>query len=415
MSDEVLIRAEGVGKKFCRDLKTSLKYGVLDITADVLGKPRTHELRPKEFWAVQDVDFELRRGECLGLIGHNGAGKTTLLRMLNGLIKPDRGRIEVRGSVGALIALGAGFNPILTGRENIYINASILGLGKAEVDARLEEVIDFSEIGQFIDSPVRNYSSGMNVRLGFSVAALLLRPDILFLDEVLAVGDLAFKIKCLNLMRTIMDRTACVFVSHSMPLVSNFCTHVQLMDQGRFLGTPNDPMAEAIMKYVAMAPTLKTVMGKDQVKMAVVLDTSRNRNAAGIDEVQQGDELVVSVDCELHDESKIFFVMQTQGTTPLIYYMIMEKGTEKLFPPGRHRFKVALGKAEFNAGKFGLAVNVRRVADKKLLYKHEGIVDLLVSSDFVTWPHLVKKVQLAGMEVLSAEPAAHIGAGHGSH
>ena len=128
MDKDILIKVENVSKKFCKDLKTSLKYGVMDLTSEIFGKNSNHNLREKEFWAVKDVSFELRRGECLGLIGKNGAGKTTLLRMLNGLIKPDRGRIEMKGRLGARIARGAGINPTLTGRANIYVKASVLGL-----------------------------------------------------------------------------------------------------------------------------------------------------------------------------------------------------------------------------------------------------------------------------------------------
>ena len=193
-----LVRVEGVSKIFCRSLKRSLHYGLIDSLSDILpvGKRKYHEngepiLRKEEFWAVKDVSFELRRGECLGLIGRNGAGKTTLLKMLNGLIKPDKGRIEMRGRMGALIALGAGFNPILTGRENIYVNGSISGLSKKEIEDKIEEIIDFSEIREFIDTPVQSYSSGMPVRLGFAIATAL-NPDILLLDEVLAVGDTHF-------------------------------------------------------------------------------------------------------------------------------------------------------------------------------------------------------------------------------
>ena len=140
MADEVLVRVEHVAKKFCRDLKTSLWYGVKDLGAEFIGKNKEEDiqLRPKEFWAVKDVNFELKRGECLGLIGRNGAGKSTLLKMLNGLIKPDKGRIEMYGRIGALIELGAGFNPILTGRENIYNNGSVLGLNKKEIDGLLD-------------------------------------------------------------------------------------------------------------------------------------------------------------------------------------------------------------------------------------------------------------------------------------
>ena len=164
-SRDSLVQVKGVSKKFCRDLKKSLWYGVRDIAAELnpfqsrneesgdkqfeAGKsisPIYQALREGEFWAVKDVSFELRRGECLGLIGRNGAGKTTLLKMLNGLIKPDHGRIEMHGRVGALIALGAGFNPILTGRENIYVNGAVLGLTKREIDEKVDEIIDFAEI-----------------------------------------------------------------------------------------------------------------------------------------------------------------------------------------------------------------------------------------------------------------------------
>ncbi|HIP72872.1 MAG TPA: ABC transporter ATP-binding protein, partial [Anaerolineae bacterium] len=192
---DILVNVENVSKKFCRNLKRSLWYGVKDVGAEMFGRGSERiELRSQEFWAVKDVSFQLKRGETLGLIGHNGAGKTTMLRMLNGLIKPDTGRITVRGRIQALIALGAGFNPVLTGRENIYVNASVLGISKAETDRRFDQIVDFSGIEEFIDTPVQSYSSGMVVRLGFSIAAHL-EPDILLVDEVLAVGDLAFKTK----------------------------------------------------------------------------------------------------------------------------------------------------------------------------------------------------------------------------
>ncbi|MEX0802088.1 MAG: ABC transporter ATP-binding protein [Candidatus Binatia bacterium] len=265
---EVLVKVEGVSKKFCRSLKRSLWYGVCDIGAELnpfrrrVAEVEGHELRvtsqnqgaeggsilpatshplpatssglrPGEFWAVNDVSFELRRGECLGLIGHNGAGKTTLLKMLNGLIKPDRGRIEMNGRVGALIALGAGFNPILTGRENIYINGSVLGLSKKEIDGKIDEIIDFAEIGEFIDMPVQNYSSGMQVRLGFAVATAL-DPDILILDEVLAVGDMHFQAKCLNTIGRMRQKgVAFILVTHNMLNVTRHCDRVAYMKRGR--------------------------------------------------------------------------------------------------------------------------------------------------------------------------------------
>ena len=229
---EVLIKAEGVSKKFCKDLKTSLKYGVQDLVANIKGNKNERLLRDKEFWAVKDINFELRRGECLGLIGHNGAGKSTLLKILNGLIKPDAGKVTIKGRVGALIELGAGFNPILSGRENIYNNGAILGFTKKEIEAKVEEIIDFAEIREFIDMPVQNYSSGMKVRLGFAVAAQM-EPDVLIIDEVLAVGDVGFRIKCMNRISELLNDCAVILVSHSMPQIARICTNGLLLDKGQ--------------------------------------------------------------------------------------------------------------------------------------------------------------------------------------
>jgi lipopolysaccharide transport system ATP-binding protein len=235
---DILVKVEGLSKKFCTDLKTSLWYGVKDLAANIFGNKAQRTLRDKEFWAVKDINFELRRGECLGLIGHNGAGKSTLLKILNGLINPDEGKVTIHGRVSALIELGAGFNPILTGRENIYNNGAVLGFSKAEIDAKIEEIIDFSEIREFIDMPVQNYSSGMKVRLGFAVAAQM-EPDVLIIDEVLAVGDLGFVLKCFKTIDQILPKTALIFVSHNMPMVSRICNKIILMDKGqaKFQGT----------------------------------------------------------------------------------------------------------------------------------------------------------------------------------
>ena len=216
---EVLIKVENLSKKFCRDLKKSLWYGLKDTASDIFNfdnkEKELPQLRDGEFWANQNISFEVKRGESLGLIGYNGAGKTTLLKMLNGLIKPDTGSIEMHGKVGALIALGAGFNPILTGRENINVNGSILGLHKKEIEGKLDEIIDFAELEAAIDAPVRTYSSGMQVRLGFAIAAVIIKPKILLLDEVLAVGDFKFRAKCLSRVNKLKQSgTSLILVSH---------------------------------------------------------------------------------------------------------------------------------------------------------------------------------------------------------
>ena len=235
MSQSPVVVVDRVSKKLCRRLRYSLWYGLTDLAAELTARERGEDLRLRyaEFLAVDDVSLELRPGECLGLVGHNGAGKTTLLKMLNGLIRPDKGRITMLGRVGALIELGTGFSQVLTGRENIYVNGAVLGFSKKEIDAKFDKIVDFAELGEAIDAPVQTYSSGMYVRLGFAVAAQL-NPDIFLVDEILAVGDVAFRMKCfqyfLDLKRA--DRTI-VVVSHNMIDINRVCDRVVVLDVGR--------------------------------------------------------------------------------------------------------------------------------------------------------------------------------------
>lgn len=245
-----LVRVEHVSKKFCRSLRRSLWYGLRDLGDELAGGSGANRLhlRKDEFLAIDDVSFELRRGECLGLIGANGAGKSTLLKMLNGLVRPDAGRIEIRGRVGALIELGAGFNPILTGRENVYVNGAVLGLTRDEIDESFDEIVLFAGLHEFIDSPIQSYSSGMRVRLGFSIAAHL-EPDVLLLDEVLAVGDEAFRAKCIARVAEIRRHAAVIFVSHQIPLVSRLCSKVLVLRRGQQLCLSSD-LQEGFAAYL---------------------------------------------------------------------------------------------------------------------------------------------------------------------
>ena len=245
MMPETLIEVRGLGKKFCRNLKRSLWYGMKDIASEIMGRSRSRaKLRNDEFWVLEDVSFDLKKGELIGLIGPNGAGKTTLLKLLAGLIKPDSGVITIRGRVQALIALGAGFNPILTGRENVYVNGAILGFSKRDLDSIFDDIVAFSEIGEFIDMPVQSYSSGMHVRLGFSVAVNL-KPDILIVDEVLAVGDASFRRKARNkMMELLHSGISVIFVSHNMPLISSLTSRcIYLKDHGIKMVGPSDEVA----------------------------------------------------------------------------------------------------------------------------------------------------------------------------
>jgi lipopolysaccharide transport system ATP-binding protein len=266
-NQEVLVKVEGLSKKFCKSLKKSLKYGMYDLAANLRGKDSSDALRPDEFWALKDINFELKRGECLGLIGHNGAGKSTLLKILNGLINPDHGKVTMRGRVGALIELGAGFNGVMTGRENIYNNGAVLGFTREEIDSKVEEIIEFAEIREFIDMPVRNYSSGMKVRLGFSVAAQM-EPDILIIDEVLAVGDAGFRAKCFNVLEKLINKCAVIIVSHSMPQISRICTDLILLNGGSISVHEKDNLGPAIEGYYKIVgKTDKTEIGSGKAKI----------------------------------------------------------------------------------------------------------------------------------------------------
>ena len=190
---------------------------------------------PREFWALREVSFQVRRNEVLGIIGNNGAGKSTVLKLLSSITMPSSGEITINGRLSALIEMGSGFHPELTGRENIYLSGSILGMRRREIARNLDSIIDFAGVSQFIDTPVKRYSSGMYVRLGFSIAAHL-HPDILLLDEVLAVGDTAFQGKCLRRIAELKDNgTTIVFISHDMTSVERLCDRVLLLDHGRII------------------------------------------------------------------------------------------------------------------------------------------------------------------------------------
>lgn len=248
MSDNWAIRAQGVSKKFGLTLRQSMKYGLRDSVRKLAGRSSTTDvLREGEFWAVNDVSFQLNGGEALGIMGVNGCGKTTLLRILNGVYAPDKGRIQIRGRVGALIAAGAGFAPMLTGRENVYVNGALLGLSTREIDGLMDEIIAFSELDHFIDLPVRNYSSGMYVRLGFAIAALS-RPDVLLMDEVLAVGDLNFQKKCFDhILQLKRQGAAIILVSHSPGAIWSVCDRGLFMNRGSVL--VDGPAEETIRAY----------------------------------------------------------------------------------------------------------------------------------------------------------------------
>ena len=232
---EVIVSFSHVSKKFCRHLRRSMAYGLLDLSRNFVGlKAQNNDLRRDEFWAISDLSFEMRRGDALGVIGLNGSGKTTLLRLLAGIFPPDQGEIMVKGRVGTLISMGAGFHPYMTGRENIYINGSILGLNREELDTHFDDIVDFAEVGDFLDAPVSTYSSGMRIRLGFAIATAVI-PDILLLDEIFAVGDVVFRQRCFEHIQRIIDDAAVILVSNRPEFVEMLCNRALWLDKGKIV------------------------------------------------------------------------------------------------------------------------------------------------------------------------------------
>jgi len=229
-----MLKVDKLYKKFTTSIHSSMINGFADVANVFLGKSNNKDmLRKNEFWSLQDINFSLDAGDSLGIIGENGSGKTTLLRILNGVYPPDRGSVRVNGSIGALIAIGAGFHPHMSGRENIKLNGTILGMNKNELANSFDSIVDFADIGSFLDAPVATYSSGMTVRLGFAIA-IHSKCDILIADEVLAVGDLRFTLKCYRAIAEYRKAGGTlVLVSHSMQLVRNTCKKTLWLDKGK--------------------------------------------------------------------------------------------------------------------------------------------------------------------------------------
>jgi len=253
MDSEVVIKVDNLSKKFCRSIKRSMLYGSMDVARSMLGLSTDRaRLRKHEFWSLKDISFEIKRGETFGLVGANGSGKSTLLRMINGIFPPDVGSISVKGRIGALIAVGAGFHPHMTGRENIFLNGTVLGMTKEEIADKMDDIIEFAEIGEFLDAPVSTYSSGMYVRLGFAIA-IHSNPDIVLVDEILAVGDAKFQRKCLDKIREMRNKgTTFILVSHNMQNIEAICDRAVLIDRGcqLMIGTPQEiiPVYELLLQ-----------------------------------------------------------------------------------------------------------------------------------------------------------------------
>jgi lipopolysaccharide transport system ATP-binding protein len=283
MSDYSL-RVDHVFKRFRRgERHDSLRDLIPSLVKRAVRRDRERALAPEEFWVLNDISFELGKGETLGIIGHNGAGKSTMLKHLSGIMEPTRGSLEVNGRLSALIEVGAGFHPDLTGRENVFLNGVILGMSRAEVKRKFDEIVEFAGLAEFIDTPVKRYSSGMFARLGFSVAAHL-EPDILVIDEVLSVGDFAFQRKGLEKMRAIAKSGATViFVSHNLQAVAEFCHRAILLERGKIVA--DGPTDQVIRRYLdtGTTPSERVTSGPARLVGATIVgaDQQTGRFPAG--------------------------------------------------------------------------------------------------------------------------------------
>ncbi|MBE8233262.1 MAG: ATP-binding cassette domain-containing protein [Endozoicomonadaceae bacterium] len=240
----VAIRVENLSKKYIIDHQKKERYETLADKMDHIGRSiiqrishplsvNSEKIEQEEFWAIQDINFEVQQGDRLGIIGRNGAGKSTLLKVLSRITEPATGKVTINGRVASLLEVGTGFHPELTGRENIFLNGAILGMRKTEIKNKFDEIVDFAEVEKFLDTPVKRYSSGMHVRLAFAVAAHL-DPEILIVDEVLAVGDALFQKKCLGKMKEAgKEGRTILFVSHNMGVISQLCTNCIWLDEGK--------------------------------------------------------------------------------------------------------------------------------------------------------------------------------------
>lgn len=282
---ETVISVQNLTKRYMLRHETASGAGLRHALQDTLTAPlrwlrsgkgphRSAATSKEEFWALNDVSFEVKRGAVIGIIGRNGAGKSTLLKILSRITEPTSGRVEIEGRVASLLEVGTGFHPELTGRENVFLNGAILGMTRAEIRRKFDEIVAFAEIERFLDTPVKRYSSGMYVRLAFAVAAHL-EPEILIVDEVLAVGDASFQKKCLGKMSEVSARNGrtVFFVSHNMAAVQQLCTECILMDQGR--ATARGTAAEITRLYAEQGARAKqSLIRNGEIEMETMVKST---------------------------------------------------------------------------------------------------------------------------------------------
>ena len=370
---QIAIRAEGLSKKYRVGLKKKVHNTLGQALTDAIKAPvrRFHRLRGSAlteeeiFWALNEISFTVKQGEVLGIIGKNGAGKSTLLKILSRITRPTKGAADVYGRVGSLLEVGTGFHPELTGRENIYLNGAVLGMRKREISRKFDEIVAFSDVERFLDTPVKHYSSGMFVRLAFSVAAHL-EPEILLIDEVLAVGDIEFQKKCLGKMEDVSKQGRTVlFVSHNMSLISSLCPRVILLSAGSIV--LDDTADAAINKYLITSvhqtsADLHNVVAnrfgeRHYLKITHVAMFDENMQQA--DTFAMGKELIVRVDilCKRPTASALIGLKITSRYGVTIHYFVSTwEGLHVDLSPGYHTFEFRVPQLHLFPGSYFLSI-----------------------------------------------------------
>jgi len=367
---EVLLCVAGVWKKYPRTWASSMKYGVRDTVLELANRRHGERLRDEEFWALKDVSFDIERGECLGLIGPNGAGKTTLLRVISGLLKPDRGKVTARGRIGQMIKISSGFNPLLTGRENVRFRAELNGIKGKDFNALFDEVVAFAELEEFIDSPVQFYSSGMQARLGFAVATMD-RPDILLLDETVAVGDLGFRLKCYDRIFEMISNAAVIFVSHSMAQVKRISTTGCFLRKGK--AEYYSEVQEAIGRYmdsfgIESHRRHKVLRGAEKLPIKFLADGEPMEHECV---VSYGAEVSVVMDTQQLPTGSLFRIVIRDVTGRLLVDWSSERSKQGR-SDGRN-IRCDLGRLDLCPGWYTFVVNALDSDNQKLLVYNEPL------------------------------------------
>jgi len=388
---KVVLRVEGLYKKFCRNLKRSMIYGMTDLAKGFVGiPPKSDELRKDEFWALKGIDFELRENEILGIIGANGSGKSTLLRVLTGIFPPDKGSVWIDGKVGGIIALGAGMHPHMTGRENIYLNGTILGMTKEELDAKFDEIVDFAELGDFLEAPLSTYSSGMKVRLGFAVAVHC-QPEILLIDEVLAVGDLSFRNKSMDKMAQYASQSkAIIYISHNIEQIRTLCKKVMVLHNSeiQYIGNTFDAIQHYTNLINRQNYIKKTVKQINQDTEYLELKSIKlYQNKIEVQEVENNNPLEIQVTVLIKKQNikPIISLMFTrQGNMDAILSDISNEGIDSIdfdVNIGINTFVLKYKNFNLKPGLFELALVIKEKESGKLFLKDTALKQVMVISE----------------------------------